>query len=232
MLRSILIVATGLFCKRDLSQPDATAHDSIHMCAMTQSYAWHDSLNHMNESWHTYEWSHAPWHQVVIGLFCKRARWRRLVCSLTLQVSLENIVSFIGLFCKRAPHSYAWQDSHNQHRKNLLATGQPDATVHDLFTCVPWLICMCDMTHSTNTIQIFLLLDNLMPPYTTHSYVCHNSFVCATWLVQPTQFKSSSNYTTWCHGSWTHAHVTHMNQCHVTRMNESCHTINIMPHIW
>ena len=50
------------------------------------------------------------------------------------------------------------------------------ATCHDSFVCVPWLIHMCDMTHS------YVRHDSFMCDM-THSHVRHDSFICATWLI-------------------------------------------------
>jgi len=93
-----------------------------------------------------------------------------------------------------------------------------------------------------------------MPPYTTYLHVCHDSFVCATWLIQPTQFKSSCYWTTWCHRTRlihmcaiTHSYVRHdsFNQHNSNRLltiqpdamvRERMHTsrtwISVMSHVW
>ena len=45
------------------------------------------------------------WPHAHIGLFCKRALWKRLYCAKETYTRLHNIVSFIGLFCKKDPET-------------------------------------------------------------------------------------------------------------------------------
>ena len=63
---------------------------------------------------------------------------------------------------------------------------------HDSFICVPWLIYMCAMTRScvfsawlTGEIALASGLPQLTSLHTcdmTHTCVCHDSFICVTWL--------------------------------------------------
>ena len=57
------------------------------------------------------------------------------------------------------------------------------------FTCVPWLVHMCDMTLSNVThldTEPFLHICDMAPSHVdiTHSHVCHDSSTCVTWLFQ------------------------------------------------
>ena len=55
---------------------------------------------------------------------------------------------------------------------------------HDSFTCVTWLIHMCDVTHSYVWHDSFICATWLVHMCDmTHSYVWHDSFICVTWLV-------------------------------------------------
>jgi len=58
----------------------------------------------------------------------------------------------------------------------------------DSFTGVPWLIHMCDMTCSSDqcpriTQLHYLSVINSGWSDVTHSYVCHDSSICVTWLL-------------------------------------------------
>ena len=63
-------------------------------------------------------------------------------------------------------------------------------TDHDSFTCVTWLIHMCDVTHS---------------------HVWRDSFTCVTWLIHMCQIISWMSHTWVCH---SFACVTHSFMCH------------------
>jgi len=106
---------------------------------------------------------------------------------------------------------------------------------------VPWLMHICAMTHS---------------------YVCHDSFICVPWLIHKCDINHSYTiHVTWLihmyviardvthkHNTHTHNPHTHINwnriglsnprlphiwMSHVTHMNESCHTYEwVMSHIW
>jgi len=72
-------------------------------------------------------------------------------------------------------HAYVWHDSIMRVTWRIQMCAMTHSYVwHVLFMCVPyafnyliWLIHVCVMTH----------------PYMTHSCVCHDSFICVTWLV-------------------------------------------------
>jgi hypothetical protein len=56
---------------------------------------------------------------------------------------------------------------------------------HDSFVCVPWLIRMCDVTHSYVWHDSFVCVTWLIRICAmTHSHVWHDSFVCVPWLIR------------------------------------------------
>ena len=52
---------------------------------------------------------------------------------------------------------------------------------HDRFTCVTWLIHMCDMTGSYVWHDWFMCIPGLI--HTPYSYVGHDSFICVKWFI-------------------------------------------------
>jgi len=80
---------------------------------------------------------------------------------------------------------------------------------HDSFTCVTWLIHMCDMTHSYVWQDSLICMTWLIHMCdTTHSYVWHDSFICLTRLTHMYDM--------------THPYVWHDSFICVTRLIHMC----------
>jgi len=93
---------------------------------------------------------------------------------------------------------------------------------HDSFTCVPWLIYMCDMTHFYVWHDSFKSVAWLIHTCAmTHSHVCHDLFICVTIAIALSHS---------CHAyKWFTSHIW---VSHVTHINTSCHTCEcVMPHV-
>jgi len=87
---------------------------------------------------------------------------------------------------------------------------------HDSFTCVPWLIHMCAMTHSHVCHDSFTCVPWLIHMCAmTHSHVCHASFTCVPCLIH----MCAMTYSHVCHDSFTYVpwliHVCAMPHSHV-----------------
>jgi len=146
-----------------------------------------------------------------------------LSCSLTLTLShsqtqwywvlVENIVSFIGLFCKRdlwfqyqreSGTAYEGTRESARARERERTRGRDKLSLSDSFASEIWLMThsYCDVTHSYVTWLIHMC-------DVTHSYVCHDSFTCATWLIHMCDMTHS--YVAWlihmC--DMTHLYVRH-----------------------
>jgi len=119
----------------------------IHMCDVTQSCAWRDSvmydvtwLSHVRDVTQSCTWrvtSICAWHvwyMCVTWLMCMCVRWKLHVCATT--------------------HSYVW---------------------HDTFICVTWLTHMCDMTHSFVWRDPSICLTHPMQMREHHSFKCEST---------------------------------------------------------
>ena len=84
---------------------------------------------------------------------------------------------------------------------------------HDSFTCVTWLIHMCDMTHS---------------------HVWHDSFTCVTWLMLWSTDSKDNCLKNRLLIEAVRPEVSGLHtMSHVTHVDESCHTCEwVMSHMW
>jgi len=174
------------------------------MCDTTHSYVRHDSFICVTWLLHTCD---ITWYGValvsridkMIGLFCKRAPWKR-------RYSSKETCHFIDPTDRSHPipargHLYVWHDSSicatwlihvrdttpmcditSYLRLLLEAIYMCDMTHsykwHDSFICVTWPLHMCDMTPSYVWHNFILVVTAR-----GHSYVWHDSFICVTRLI-------------------------------------------------
>jgi len=172
---------------RLLNQVMAHINQSCHINEWVMSHVWMSPVTHMTESWHTYE-------RVMSHI------WMSHVAHINESANEDT-----------SPQLYVW---------------------HYSFKSVTWLIDMCDMmcvwhdslmcaTHNVwyeslicAAFSIICVTSPIVMCDMTHSYVCHDSFICATRHI--------------------HKCVNHMcdiNHYYVTwRDGKSCH--KIMSHIW
>jgi len=115
----------------------------------------------------------------IIGLFCKRASWKRRYFFATSDPL--TCVTWRIHMCDKL-HSYVSHDSF------ICVTAIRDSFTcvtavfslywrHDSFMCATWLIHMCDMTPCTSLVTCLIYMCDM-----TQSYVWHDSFICVTWL--------------------------------------------------
>jgi len=174
------------------------------MCDMTHSYVWHDSficvtwLNHMCDI-HMCDTTHSyVWHDSFI------CAWLIHMCDMTRSRVRHSYVWHDSFICVTwlihmcdMTHSHVWHDSLIWHEHT-----SPHWADHQLcdttpFIGVTWLNLMCDMTQTGTTIieyttncvtwriHMCTWLTRECDIHTcemTHSYMWHDSLMCATWL--------------------------------------------------
>ena len=100
----------------------------------------------------------------------------------------------------------------------LFNTSGVTCVCHDSFICVPWLLQMCDMTHSHVWHGSFTCVTWLIHMcYMAHSHVWHDSFTCETWFIHMCDMThsyvrhDSFIRETWLIDMWdmAHSHVLH-----------------------
>jgi len=137
-------------------------------CDITHWHMWHDSCIYAYVTWlMPLCMTHSRvWHDSFMS--ARRASFICVTCYVTDRSLLQNIVSFIGLFCKRVLP----------------------------FICATWPIHMCDMTHSymCDMTHSYVRHDSFIYAATwlihicgdmTHSYMQrHDSFIYATCLIR------------------------------------------------
>ena len=133
----------------------------IHVCDMTRSNLWHDSIIRLTWFIHVCDTTHSiVWHYSFICV-----TWLIHVCDTT--------------------HSYVWHDSFICVTWLIHVYDMTHSNVwHCSFICVTWLIHMCDMTHSCawhDSSMCFTWFAHMRDM--THSYVWHDSFIFVTWLI-------------------------------------------------
>ena len=129
---------------------DEVSHvsDTSQMC---QSFVREMTVSDTCEKWlsltHMFQRSDHLWHM------CQRND-----CHVTYTCVSERVMSHM---CQR--QSFLWQmtDTEKWLRNDCRGRDESWLPWHDSFTCVTWLIHMCDMTHS---------------------HVWHDSFICVQWL--------------------------------------------------
>ena len=181
-LRRLLIVATPYDYKsfawhNSFTYVTCLIHVCVHVCDMSHWHVWHDPFtcvtwrNHICDmtaklvsiSAHTQVWlrvSYETWHIHV----CETTHsYLRHITHIHESVhTRECIMSHIYMsHCHK--HEYVW---------------------HDSFTCVTWLIYMCDMMHSRVwTDSCIWVIWRIHMCDMTHLYVRHDSFIRVTWLL-------------------------------------------------
>jgi len=100
------------------------------------------------------------------------------------------------------------------------------------------LVYMCDMTHSSGPADISLSMCEMTFSCVcdvTHSYVCRDSFISATWLIRRCEVRNVTRSYAWQRIWLSHAtHVTsHIWMRHVTKISKLCHTYEwVMSRRW
>jgi len=104
---------------------------------------------------------------------------------------------------------------------------------HDSFTCVTWLIHMCDMTHSHVWHDSFTCVTWLIHMCDmTHAHVWDDSFACVTWLTNICSYF----LCVWCDllcliCVMTHSHMWHDSRTHDSRTHIMCVLWLVMSHM-
>jgi len=91
-------------------------------------------------------------------------------------------------------HSYAWHDAYTCVTWLIHICDMTHSYVwHDGFTCVTWLIHMCDITHSYVWHDALIRVTwRIHICDMTHSYVYHDAVTCVTWLIHTCDTYSGS----------------------------------------
>ena len=164
-----------------------------HMCDMTHPYVWHDSPICVTWLAHMCDVITYVWHDLLICV-----TWLKHMCTITYfpyervmshtwmshGTHVNEYLSYI-LHLRDMPHPYYW---HMTWLWSCITREQalPSFVLYvcyDLFVCVIWLMCTCDMTHPCvwhdSSICVTWLIHMCDM---THPYVWHDSSICVTWL--------------------------------------------------
>jgi len=172
----------------------------IHMCVVTHLYVWHDSF--LCVMWGIRMCDVA--HSCDDSFICApRTPHVAHMAPNSLHLWLIHMCDMTHFFFKMCdmPHSYVW---------------------HDSFTCVTWLICMWDVTHSC----VFPAWVHTAPNtrhkcmdfhiHTSHIHVWHYTFICVTWTIHMYDTKNS------CMCGMTRSYVWHDSFICVTWLVRMC----------
>jgi len=188
-------------------------NESYHAQEWVMSHMWKSHVAHDNESWHSYE----PQHYSTTDTQWVMSHTRDwAIIHIQDCVTCEWVMTLIW----DTTHSHVWHDSglldhgramrHVSHMwlSHYTHTGQchmwmshDTHTGHDSFTCVTWLIHICDMTHSHVWHDSGTLDHGRAMSHVTHMWMSH---VTHMWMSHVTHMWMS--------------HVTHMWMSHVTHM--------------
>jgi len=165
-------------------------NESRHASKWVTSHIWMSHGTHINKSWHTYGW-------VTL-----QALWYMRVCGGGVSPCLYCPLSLVRAHTLSTPVSLPLCLSLS------FSTGLHDAS------CMPFVVRMCDMTHSsvwTWLIHLcgrthlsvrhdsFICVKGLMHLCDmTHSFVWHDSCICVTWLIHERRMPCKRHHASIC----------------------------------
>jgi len=182
-------------------------NESRHTYALVMSHIWMSRVTHMNESCHTYEWVTLHiWisHITYTNESCHTYEWVMSHIWITHVNPTTEPCHIYELVMSHVWMSHVTCMNESWHTCEWLMCDTRRCVWHDSFICGPWLMHMCDRTHSYVWHDSCICVTGLIHMYDmTHSCVWHDSFICAAWTSR-THTQSHIHTHTHTH---THTHL-------------------------